>query len=109
MDDEVFFLGRKGASLEVWPQVVDPTKPATLATPLKAGISGHVTPAALAVVEHVPHQLLVFFRRPQTLPQLIVTHAVVLVILPGTSCRRGFRLPHTRLSEFERERERGLT
>lgn len=61
MDDEFFFLGGKGASFQVRPQVVDPTQPATLATPLQASISGYIAPAALAIVDHVAHQLVILF------------------------------------------------
>lgn len=53
MDDEVFFLGGEGAALEVRPQVIDPTEAAALATALKASITSHIAPAALAVIEHV--------------------------------------------------------
>jgi hypothetical protein len=36
MDDEVLFLLRERAPLEVRPQVVDPPQPAALPAPLKA-------------------------------------------------------------------------
>jgi hypothetical protein len=85
MDDEGFFLGREGTSLEVRPQVINPTKATALPTPLQAGISSDITPTTLSIVEHVTHELVVLFWRPQALPKLVV----------GPGCCRGLSwLPH---------------
>ena len=62
VDNELFLLRRESTTLEVRPQVVDPTETTALPTALQAGISGDVAPTTLAIVEHVAHQLVVLFR-----------------------------------------------
>ena len=79
VDDELFFLGWECAALEVGSQVVNPTKAAAFATPLQAGIPSDIAPAPLSISQHVAHELLIFFRRPQALPKLIVVVLVVIV------------------------------
>lgn len=80
MDDKVFLLRRKRTTLEVRPQVVDPTKTTTLSTPLETRVSSNVSPTPLSIAQHVSHQLLVFLRRPQTLPELIIHRRLVLAV-----------------------------
>ena len=80
MDDEVFLLGSESSALEVRPEVVDPPQTTAFPAALQAGISRHITPTALPVAEHVLHQLVVLFRRPQPLPQLTTTTAVAVAL-----------------------------
>ncbi|MFS8005753.1 hypothetical protein Hanom_Chr13g01241021 [Helianthus anomalus] len=61
MNDEFFFLRREGATFNVRPQVIDPPEPAAFTASLQTGITSNVTPTALAVGNHVVHQLLIFF------------------------------------------------
>lgn len=62
MNDELLLLRREGAAFKVGPEVVNPAEAAALAAALEAGIPGDVTPAALPIIEHVVHQLVVFLR-----------------------------------------------
>ena len=59
--------------LEVRPEVVGPSEPEALPTPLKTGVFGNETPVTGAVLCDVGRELVVFFRCP--LPSL---HAILL-------------------------------
>lgn len=61
MDDVSFFLWREGSALKVRPQVINPTKATALSTPLQASISCYITPAALSIVHHIVHELVILF------------------------------------------------
>lgn len=50
MDDEFLFLWRECTSFEIRPQVIDPSKATTFATPLKTSISGYIAPTTLSTV-----------------------------------------------------------
>lgn len=78
MYDELFFLRGESTTLEVGSQVVNPPESAALAAPLQAGIPSDITPTSLSISQHVAHELLIFFRRPQALSKLTVV--VVLVV-----------------------------
>lgn len=69
VDDKLFLLWREGTTLEIGPEIVDPSKTAALAAPLQAGISRDVAPRSLSVAQHVSHQPLILLRRPQPLSQ----------------------------------------
>lgn len=76
-NNEIFFLRRECASLQIWSQVVDPPKPATLPATLEASLLWHCTPASMAVFGNMAHQLLILFRGPQTLPEFLFVAARV--------------------------------
>lgn len=101
MNNEVLLLRGEGAALEIGAEIVDPTEAAALTAALKAGVSGDVAPAALAVGDHVIHQLLVFLRRPQPLPQLRLRHIVIVIVAVVVRFffhhYHMFRLPHDRI------------
>ena len=99
VDDEVLFLRREGAALEVRAEVVDPPEAAALAAPLQPGVARHVAPRPLPAPQHVRHQPLVLLRRPQPLPQLrgrCSTHIAVSRRRHAATLRRRavHRLPH---------------
>ena len=88
MNDEFFLLRWECTTLEVWSQVIDPTKTATFATPLKTSIPSNVTPTPLSICQHVPYEPLIFIWWPQPFSQLALN--VVHFVLVGHQ----IRFPH---------------
>jgi hypothetical protein len=64
LDDDVVLLVGEVASLEVWPEVVDPPEAAALAAPLQPRRLGQRPPATFAVGLDVGDQTLVFLLGP---------------------------------------------
>lgn len=75
LNDEVFFLLRECTSLEVRPQIVYPPQPAALAASLEPCKFRNRTPAAMAMLGYVIHELLILLRGPEPLPQFLLVAA----------------------------------
>jgi hypothetical protein len=75
IDDGVVLLVGEVATLEVWPEVVDPPKAAALAAPLQPGRLGQRPPASFAVGLDVGNQTQVFLLGPCTLVRVCLLAA----------------------------------
>lgn len=64
INNQLFFSFSKEASLQVGPEIVGPTEPATLAAPAKSGELRHSSPATLAISENKVDELLVLLSCP---------------------------------------------
>lgn len=69
VNNHLILVLRESASLDVRSKVVGPPQPAALATSLKACIERKRTPAPMAMVLNVRHQLLIFIGSPGPLLQ----------------------------------------
>uniref|UniRef100_A0A803PLI1 Uncharacterized protein n=1 Tax=Cannabis sativa TaxID=3483 RepID=A0A803PLI1_CANSA len=72
IDDELLFILRKLASLDIRPKIIGPPKPATLATPIQPCKLRKSSPTSMPISCYVIHKLLIFFWCPWPFLQSIL-------------------------------------